>query len=94
METRHHLSTYMKSDKLDSNKYRRINLLNTAYEIFANILYQRLLPLAEENIGGYQCSFRNDRSTTDQLFCLRHVLENYIEFNIVTLHLFVDFKKA
>lgn len=85
---------YKKGDKLECGNYRGITLLNTAYKVFANILYSRLLPYAEENIGEYQCGFRNDRSTTDQLFAIRQILEKCREFSVITHHLFVDFKAA
>jgi Reverse transcriptase (RNA-dependent DNA polymerase) len=81
---------YKKGDKLDCSNYRGINLLNTAYKIFANILYQRLLPYAEPNIGEYQGGFRNERSTTDQLFSIRQVMKGR-ELNVALHQLFVDF---
>jgi hypothetical protein len=34
------------------------------------------------------------KSTTDQLFALRQILEKCNEFNITTHHLFIDFKAA
>lgn len=85
---------YKKGDKLDCSNYRGITLLNIAYKVFANVLYRRLLPFAEENVGEYQSGFRANRSTTDQVFAIRHILEKCREFNVDTHHLFVDFKAA
>jgi hypothetical protein len=38
--------------------------------------------------------FRRNRSTTDQIFCVRQILEKKWEFNETVHQLFVDFKKA
>jgi hypothetical protein len=42
----------------------------------------------------YQVGFQSGKSTTDQLFALRQILEKCNEFNITTHHLFIDFKAA
>lgn len=85
---------YKKGDKLECSNHRGIMLLNIAYKVFATILHKRLVPYGEETIGEYQSGFRRDRSTTDQLFCIRQVLEKGREFNVEMHHLFVDFKAA
>jgi hypothetical protein len=38
--------------------------------------------------------FRRSRSTTDQIFCIRQLLEKKWEYNETVHQLFVDFKKA
>lgn len=68
--------------------------MNTAYKIFADILRQRLLVYSEPSTGEYQGGFRNDRSTTDELFSIRQIMEKCREFNVVLHHLFVDFETA
>jgi len=85
---------YKKGDRMDCANYRGISLLNATYKVLSYVLHQRLMPYAEEVIGEYQCGFRNDRSTTDQLFVIRQIMEKCREFNIETHHLFVDFKAA
>jgi sorting nexin-29 len=42
--------------------YCGISLLNTAYKVFSNILFQRLKPYVEKLVGNYQCGFRNGKS--------------------------------
>jgi hypothetical protein len=54
--------------------------LNVTYKVFAKLLYDRL--------------FQSGKSTIDQLFALRQILEKFNEFNITTNHLFIDFKAA
>ena len=66
---------YKKGDKTDCNNYRGISLLPTTYKILSNILLSRLIPYAEEVIGDHQCGFRRNRSATDNIFCVRQILE-------------------
>jgi len=45
-------------------------------------------------MGGHQCGFRRNRSTTDHIFCIRQILEKKWEHNEAVHQLFIDFKKA
>ena len=85
---------FKKGDKLDCANYRGICLLNVAYKVFAKILNDRLLPHANKVVQHYQAGFQSGKSTTDQLFALRQILEKGNEYNIPTHHLFIDFKAA
>ena len=85
---------HKKGDKLLCSNYRGISILNVAYKIFASILCERLKPYLNDIIGNYQCGFRPGKSTTDQIFTLRRLLEKTLEFQIDTHHLFIDFKQA
>jgi hypothetical protein len=85
---------YKKGDKLYFKNYRGICLSNVTYKVFAKILYIRLLPHANAAVQHYQAGFKSGKSTTDQLFALRQILEKCNEFNITTHHLFIDFKAA
>ncbi len=58
------------------------------------MLYNRLTPIAERLIGEYQCGFRANRSTIDQIFTLRQMCEKAWEFVVTIWHLFIDFKAA
>jgi hypothetical protein len=46
------------------------------------------------SIGDYQCGFRRNRSTTDQIFYIRQILEKKWEYNGTVHQLFIDFSKA
>jgi hypothetical protein len=37
---------------------------------------------------------RHNRSTTDQIFCIRQILYNKWEYNVTVHQLYTDFKKA
>jgi hypothetical protein len=54
--------------------YRGISLLSTSYKIVSNILLSRLVPYVDEIIVDHQCGFRRNRSTTDQILCIRQIL--------------------
>jgi hypothetical protein len=45
------------------------------YRISSNIVLWKLTPYTEEIIWDDQCGFRRNGSTTDQIFCIRQILE-------------------
>jgi len=74
--------------------YRGISLLSGAYKLFGKILLGRLAPLVEAQIGDYQCGFRPGRSTVDQIFSVKQIIEKSWEYGINLHHIFVDFRQA
>jgi sorting nexin-29 len=58
------------------------------------VVARRLEPFAERALGEYQCGFRRGRSTIDQVFTIRNILEKCYEYNIPVHQLFVDYKTA
>lgn len=82
---------HKKGDRRECKNYRGISLLNIAYKILASIMCERLNPHV---ITIPICGFMPGRSTTDQMFTLRQILEKTHEFQVDTHHLFVDFKQA
>jgi len=73
-----------KGDIMECSNYRCVSLLNAAYKILSSILLARISPFAENIIGNYQCGFRRNISTTNQIFTLRQILEKTKEFGIET----------
>jgi hypothetical protein len=57
-------------------------------------IFSRLSPYLDEIIGDHQCGFRRKRSSTDQIFCIRQILENKWEYSETVHQLLIDFKKA
>jgi sorting nexin-29 len=49
---------------------------------------------AEQTIGAYQAGIRKGKSTTDQLFSVKLILEKFWEYKIDVHQIFVDFKQA
>jgi sorting nexin-29 len=85
---------HKKGDKIECSNYRGISLLPTSYKTFSKILLSKLIPYVDEIIVDHQCGFRRNRSTTDQIFYIRQVLEKKWEYNDTVHQLFIDFKKA
>jgi hypothetical protein len=67
-------------------------MMNVAYKIFTDILAQCFEVYTEENLGEYQCGFRQAWSTTDHVFTMRQILEISYEYNITLHQLYIDFK--
>ena len=85
---------YKKGGKTNCSNYRGISLLWMSYKIWSNIILGRLTPYVDEIIGDLQCGFRCNRSTIDQIFCIRQILEKKWEYDGTIHQLFIDFKKA
>jgi hypothetical protein len=85
---------HKKGARTDCNNYQGISLLSTVYKILSNILLVRLTPYVNEIIGDHRWGFHHNRSTVDQIFYIRQVLEKKWEYNGTVHQLFIDFKKA
>jgi len=83
---------YKRGDKLECSNYRAITLFNVTYKVLSGILNNRLTVYAEEILGEYQCGFRANRSTIDDIFTIRQTQENAYEKNIHEHNLCLYFK--
>jgi hypothetical protein len=62
-------------DDTNCSNYRRISVLPTSYIILPNSLLSRLTPYVDEITGHHQCGPQRNRSSNDQIFCIRQILE-------------------
>jgi len=85
---------HKKGDRYVCSNYRGITLLDATYKVLSNVIYAKILPYAEHLVGEYQSGFKPNRSTIDQIFIIRQLLEKAWEQNISVHQLFVDFKQA
>lgn len=85
---------HKKGSKQVCDNYRGISLLSVPYKVLSKVIYKRLVPVVEALVGDYQCGFRASRSTIDQIFTVRQILEKAYEYQITIHQIFVDFKKA
>jgi len=83
-------NTKKKLDNRHRNNYVGIALLNVAYKVVSNCILKRIKEKAEQTIGEYQGGFRQVKSTTDQIFIIRHLYKKIWEFDkkmLGTVHL-------
>jgi hypothetical protein len=82
--------------KTDCSNYRGISLLSASHTILPNILPSRLSTSTYivKITGDHQCGFRRNRSTTDQIFHIRQILEKKCEYNETVHQIFLYLKKA
>lgn len=85
---------HKKGSRLECANYRPITLLSIVYKILSKIINNRLKPHVEEFITDYQCGFKPNRSTTDNIYVVRQSMEKCLEHNIDLHMLFVDFKQV
>ena len=74
--------------------YRTISLISHPSKVMLKIILNRLQPQAEAIIAEEQAGFGAGRTTTDQIFNLRILSENYLQHQQNLYHVFIDFKKA
>ena len=83
-----------KGDRKECGNYRTISLINHSSKILLTILLERLQGNIEPFLSDEQAGFRKDRSTVQQILCLRLIAEKHREVDQEVYNCFVDFKKA
>ncbi|XP_061176180.1 uncharacterized protein LOC133185137 [Saccostrea echinata] len=71
-----------------------ITLLSVPSKVFSRIVIQRIQDGVEKQLREEQAGFRRGRSTTEQLFTLRNIIEQCTEWISTLFVNYVDFEKA
>lgn len=83
-------SIHKKGNKLECNNHRGISVTSTINRrIIRDMIEQEYRNYEEEE----QCSFRGGRSCTDNMFCVKQVIENKSERNRATHLMFMNLQK-
>ncbi|CAM4769447.1 unnamed protein product [Rotaria magnacalcarata] len=70
-----------KDDKKLRDNYRGVSLLNVTGKIFSRIILNRIQNLVDEQLLEIQSGFRASKSTMDQIFTLKMIMQRTREFN-------------
>jgi endonuclease/exonuclease/phosphatase family metal-dependent hydrolase len=83
-----------KGDLRECGNWRGITLLPLVYKLFFRMLINRIKSAVDSKIGEQQAGFRSGRSCADQIFTLRYIIEQCLEWQQPLLVNFIDFEKA
>ena len=78
----------------DCNDWRRVTLQPIISKIFCRMLLERIKRGVGQKLCKKQAGSRSNRSTTEQIFILRNILEQANEWSMGLYAHFVDFEKA
>ena len=76
------------------DNYRGISLLSVPSKVMSLVLLERLQSIIEPQLMEAQCGFRQGRSTVDQIWVVRQVIEKATEYRTPVHLCFVDLTKA
>ena len=83
-----------KGDLSQCGNWRGINLLSVPGKIFCRVMLDRIKTSIEKILREEQAGFREGRSCIDQIFVLRTIIEQSLEWNSSVYINFIDFEKA
>ena len=83
-----------KGNLRECTNWRGITLLPVISKIFGRVLISRIKKGVDNILRKEQAGFRENRSTIDQIFTLRNILEQVNEWNATLYTHFIDFEKA
>ena len=83
-----------KGDLSNCDNWRGITLLSIPSKVFCRVLLKRIDCALDVKLREEQAGFRKGRGCIDQIFALRNIIEQCIEWNVPLYINFIDFKKA
>ena len=83
-----------KGSREDCGNYRGISLLSVPGKLCMRVLLNRIKDQLETKLREEQAGFRRGRSTVDQIFTLRQVIQKKWEYGLPVYVAFVDLEKA
>jgi len=83
-----------KGDRTVCGNYRGISLLAVTGKIFTRIVLNRIQNLIDKQLLEQQAGFRRNKSTVDQIFTLKLIMEKSQEYNKPLFLCFIDIQKA
>ena len=83
-----------KSNIRKCENYRILSLMSHSSKMLLRIILNRLNPQVERIISDEQAGFRKGKSTVEQIFNCRILMERHIESQKDLYHNCIDFKKA
>ena len=81
-----------KGDLSDCSNWRGITLSPVALKFFSRILLNRLEPVIDNVLRDEQAGFRKGRGCSDQIFIVRHLMQQANEMRVPLSLCFVDFE--
>ena len=78
----------------DCDNWRVITLIPVIVKIFGSAIINRIRVGMDNKLRNEQAGYRQGRNTTEQIFVLRNIIEQVIEWNSNLYICFVDFEKA
>ena len=94
MEAKPNSEDTKKGDTTQCDNYKGISLLSVPSKIFTRTVINRLYDGVNKRLRQEQAGFRKGRNTTEQIFTLRNIIEQSIEWQASLYVNFVDFEKA
>ena len=83
-----------KGNLMECGNWRGITLLPMAAKVLGKVIITRIRDAVDTMLRQEQAGFRRGRRTTEQIFILRNIIEQVIEWNANLYVCFVDFEKA